>query len=202
MPRSIVVVLALGALLAGCGLPDLTPDPGTPPPSSAPAPPSTAGSPSSAGQTPAPTVGTPSAQPSAQVVATRTSTDEGVPLTIELYPLVRNGNLTELNLTLRADSEDKYQVADIFADNNYQSSDFSGHTVDGIQLVDGKNSKLYLVASDGKGNCLCSRGLASVFIADNEPVLLSATYAAPPPDVTEMSVRIPSFGVITNVPVG
>ena len=83
-------------------------------------------------------------------------------------------------MTLRAEpTKGQFQVADTFGDKNYSSSDFSGHTVDGIQLVDGKHSKLYLVASDGDGDCLCSRGLSSVFLDGGEPLLLSATYAAP-----------------------
>ena len=73
--------------------------------------------------------------------------------------------------------------------------------MDGIQLVDGKHSKLYLVASDGDGTCLCSRGLSAVFLDSGEPLLLSATYAAPPADVTAVDVRVPNFGIITNVPV-
>ena len=141
-------------------------------------------------------------QPPGPVVATRTSSSDGAKLTIELYAISRTGNLSELNMTLRAEpTKGKFQVADTFGDKNYSSSDFSGHTVDGIQLVDGKHSKLYLVASDGDGTCLCSRGLSAVFLDSGEPLLLSATYAAPPADVTAVDVRVPNFGIITNVPV-
>jgi hypothetical protein len=68
-------------------------------------------------------------------------------------------------------------------------------------LVDAKNSKLYLVASDGEGNCLCSRNLSRVFLDKNLSVLMYAIFAAPPVDITTVDMRIPTFGTVRNVPV-
>ena len=58
------------------------------------------------------------------------------------------------------------------------------------------------MASHGQRNCLCSRGLLNVALEGNTPVLLSATFAAPSADVNAVDVRIPSFGTVSNVPVG
>ena len=81
------------------------------------------------------------------------------------------------------------------------TSDSTGDAADGLQLVDGKNAKLYLVASDGQGRCLCSRNLSNLFLDYGNPVPLSASFAAPPADITAVQVRIPGFGTVKNVPV-
>ena len=89
----------------------------------------------------------------------------------------------------------------MLSDEDYGSSDNTGLAADGLSLVDVKNSKLYLVASDGAGTCLCSRGLSGVFLSRNLPAIFSATFAAPPADITTVDMRIPTFGTVRNVPV-
>ena len=86
------------------------------------------------------------------------------------------------------------QIAGLLSDSDNTASDATGDAADGLQLVDGKNAKVYLVASDGKGRCLCTRSLNSLFLDPGYPVVLSATFAAPPADVTAIQVRIPHFG--------
>jgi len=73
---------------------------------------------------------------------------------------------------------------------------------DGITLVDTVHNKLYLVASDGRGSCLCSQSLGSVELKDGLPVVISASFATPPPEMTEIQVQIPNFGVFPHVPIG
>lgn len=50
-------------------------------------------------------------------------------------------------------------------------------------------------------HCLCSKQLLSVFVFDNVPVLISATFAAPPTSLSSIDVRIPNFGTVRNVPI-
>ena len=218
---SVVALLALSA--ASCSIPG-SGDGGTPPssapPASAPAsasaaaPSSGAGSSSSSPSTagPAPSSGsvTPADpnQPSSgdqlgEVVATRKSSAQEDEVALTLYPLLRDGATSHLNLALSSSARKpaSFQVGTMLSDHNDEASDKDGFAADGLQLVDGKNAKLYLVASDGKGQCLCSRGLAGVFLRDDLPVLISATFAAPPADVTQVDVRIPGFGTVKNVPV-
>ena len=120
-----------------------------------------------------------------------------------LYPVIRDGQVSYVNLMLSVPEEDAdgVQIGRLLSDSDNTAADASGDTADGLQLVDGKNAKLYLVASDGKGHCLCTRSLNSLFLDPGYPVLLSATFAAPPADVTAIQVRIPHFGTIKNVPV-
>jgi hypothetical protein len=204
LPTAIGVASAV-LLLSGCGAredspatPELTVPPAAPA-SSAPA--HTAAAP-----TVQPTPADPSQSPVTdlgQAVATRTSTHDGAPVTLTLYPVVRSGTTSSVNFTLSSPggTSSRLQVADMLSDEDYDSSDGSGHAADGLSLVDVKNSKLYLVASDGAGNCLCSRGLAGVFLSKDLPVIMSATFAAPPADVTTVDMRIPTFGTVKDVPV-
>lgn len=223
--RFIGLVAAIALAASGCGAPD-TPNQDTPPPTSASdissGPPATTSS-ASAGPTSsastAPTVSpstSPTAPPSStetpgqtttnqlgQPAATRTSSKDGKKLELNLYPLVRDGAVSHLNLTLSSPVEktDRVQVGNVLSDGNYQVNDTSSEAADGLQLLDGKHSKLYLVASDGKGHCVCSNNLFSVTLQDNVPVVLSATFAAPPADVTTVDVRVPNFGTVKSVPV-
>jgi hypothetical protein len=138
-----------------------------------------------------------------QPVATRTSTHDGAPVTLTLYPVIRSGATSSVNFTLSSSGRNggRVQVSDMLSDEDYDSSDNTGLAADGLSLVDVKNSKLYLVASDGAGNCLCSRGLSGVFLGGDLPAVFSATFAAPPVDITTVDMRIPTFGTFKNVPV-
>ena len=132
-----------------------------------------------------------------QPVVTRRGAIDGKKVELQLYQVVRDGAVSHLNFTLTGD---RVQIADALADGNYDAIDRDGRTADGITLVDGKNAKLYLVASDGDGHCLCSRDLSAVLLGE-EPTLVSATFANPPADVTTVDVRVPSFGSLPRVPV-
>jgi hypothetical protein len=211
---SLVAMLTLSA--AACSLPGGSADqpPASAPPASLPAS-APASDPASPAATPtpsdtsaaAPTPADPD-QPAAgdqlgQAVATRTSAEDGKKMTLTLYPLQRDGSTSHLNFSLTSPGSktDRIQVAQLLSDKNNSSVDSTSFAADGLQVIDGKNAKLYLVASDGKGQCLCSRGLAGVFLQGKAPVLFSATFAAPPADVTQVDVRIPGFGTVKNVPV-
>jgi hypothetical protein len=211
LAAAVFVVLLLGACGAGKDS-AAGPNPTVPPPAPASsysvgtAPPANPATTTVDGQTGKPTPADPSQSMNTdlgQPVATRSSSSDGVPVTLTMYPVVRSGTTSSVNFTLSSTGEEggKLQVADMLSDGDYESSDFSGHAADGLSLVDTKNSKLYLVASDGKGTCLCSRQLAGVFLSENLPVVFSATFGAPPSDVTTVDVRIPTFGTVRNVPV-
>ena len=226
---TLVAMLALSA--AGCSLPGSGTDdepPASEPSASAPASEPSASAPASeppvsapASEAPsqsatevpspstsaAPTPADPDQPPSGdqlgQVAATRASAADGKKITLQLYPLLRDGSTSHLNMTLTSpvSRTDRVQIAQLLSDKNSSASDQTMFAADGLQVIDGKNAKLYLVASDGAGQCLCSRGLEGVFLQANAPVLFSATFAAPPADVTQVDVRIPSFGTVKNVPV-
>ena len=182
-------------------VPSVTPTPVVPSDSSSAAAPSQSASEPSAVPTPAdpsqPESGTQLGAP----VATREAGRDGNKLQLTVYPVLRDGTTSHVNLALKVPVGTKrVQLVGLLSDANRDAGDSGPWAADGIQLIDGKNPKLYLVASDGQGHCLCSRYLVNVF-ADTSPVLISATFAAPPADVTKVDVRIPGFGTVVNVPV-
>ncbi|MFF3438746.1 hypothetical protein [Streptosporangium sp. NPDC002721] len=181
-------VLIAGALLtAGCQL-------GSSAPSGSP------GTSSGAASTP-PAV-SPSAVaslPADQVIGSREVTGNNwYKVRIDLYALRRQDKLVTVNFAatvLEHDRAGGWDVRDAF------SAVPSGTpTVDGVHLVDTKNAKKHLVATDADGKCLCSSGL--VTIDRDRSVVFSATFAAPPADVNAMDVFIPLAGTFTDVPLG
>ena len=206
----VTVALAALVLAAGCSLPGVgggsstssAPDPSEPPASSPTSAGTAAASPPAGQPTPADHGAPSGAAPLGEVFATRTSAMGGVKVTLQLYPLQRDGSVSHLNLTLSAPATGTAgQVTQLLSDSNPKAGDSESDAADGIQLVDGKNSKLYLVASDGNGTCLCSRSLGRTFLEDDLPVLVTATFAAPPADVGTVDVVVPSFGTVKGVPV-
>ncbi len=77
----------------------------------------------------------------------------------------------------------------------------SGTQMLGAQLVDPKNRKAYLVASETSGRCLCSNDLDAVNPKPGETHSFYATFAATPAGVTELEFNLPRFGAIPHVPV-
>jgi len=205
------LVTALVLCAAGCGLGDAPPTEPVPavtsdPPSTVPSM-STQPTPADPSTSTQPTPADPS-QPAGpdqlgEPVVTRTSAADGDKIQLTLYPVVRDGVVSHLNFVLSAPEEEaeRVQIADLLSDANSTSSNFALDAADGLQLVDGKNAKVYLVASDGKGHCLCTRNLNNLYVEYGNPVLMSASFAAPPADVTAIQVRIPNFGTVKNVPV-
>lgn len=138
-----------------------------------------------------------------QVFAMLNGKIEDSPATAEIYPVQRAGTVSYLNFVVKnkATQDDKAHIADAFSDGDPSAGDSSGYAADGPTLVDSKNSKLYLVATDGNKHCLCSNSLLSVDVSDEAPALVSATFAAPPTTLSSIDVRIPNFGTVRNVPI-
>ncbi len=124
-------------------------------------------------------------------------------MVLQVYAIKRSGSLSQLNYSVSVDKSaaDKLQVAGLLSDGNYNAVDKQGDAADGIELMDAKNAKLYQVASNGSGECLCSRDLNSAFIDPGQTMLFSATFAAPPADVQNVDVKVPKFGTVSGVAV-
>ncbi len=83
---------------------------------------------------------------------------------------------------------------------NTENPTAGANTLDGISLIDSKNRKRYLVGRDSNGACACDRDLGTAFVNADSPVALSATFGAPPPDVTSMDILVPQFGTFKDAP--
>jgi len=66
-------------------------------------------------------------------------------------------------------------------------------------LIDGANKKKYLVVVDSGKKCLCSEGLEPV--PAKSRLNLWAKFPAPPVEVKKISVVVPHFTPIDDVPI-
>ena len=71
--------------------------------------------------------------------------------------------------------------------------------VGGIHLIDAANKKKYFVVRDADGSCVCSQHIAN--IAAGSQSVLWAKFPAPPDDVLKITVEIPHFPPIEDVPI-
>ncbi len=216
IPRPAAVLTAAllsGSLLVGCsGLPGSPPP--NPPSSAATEPPSvppttpsdpTSADPTSTGSpTGGPTGSPSSAGPPA---GTKAATIDGQRLTLNVFPIRRSGTLSVLDFTISRPAADPGEtpktllLSTTFDDQNSSTGDRSPYSVDGIKLIDTKNRKAYLVASEGGGRCLCSTGVNVISVEPGAMYDFYATFAAPPAAVTDLEVNVPRFGAIPDVPV-
>lgn len=61
-----------------------------------------------------------------------------------------------------------------------------------ISLIDFKNKKKYMVIRDSARNCVCSTPDSSVIVSEGRSIRFWAQFAAPPENVTAMSLAWPS----------
>ncbi len=140
-------------------------------------------------------------------VKTRTSADTTAKLRLDLYPVERNDSVIQVSFAVTEIGNSgnglstNFQVGQTFSDDDGSAVDKTGFAADGIQVIDAKNKKVHLAASDGNGQCLCSRNLSSAFIGLHQTMVFGATFAAPPESVDKVDVVIPRFGTFTGVPV-
>lgn len=124
-------------------------------------------------------------------------------LVASVYGIYREGDHAQLQLGLRmaGDAPDGFIGGMTFllsAPSGIEDQDPSSNEATGMNLVDTKAGKAYLVARDAENKCLCS---TNPKFGAGTTTLVSATYAAPADDVSSMSVYLPTFGMFRDVPV-
>lgn len=72
-------------------------------------------------------------------------------------------------------------------------------SVAGAHLIDAEGKKKYFVVRDTEGACACSRGLSS--IKPKTRTNLWAKFPAPPDEVQQITVVIPHFTPMDDVPI-
>ena len=82
-------------------------------------------------------------------------------MTLNVFPIRRSGTLSVLDFTLGLPPAEPGQESETvllsttFDDGNSSTGDRTPYSVDGVKLVDSRNRKAYLVASETRGRCLC-----------------------------------------------
>lgn len=126
-------------------------------------------------------------------------------MSLDIVSLARSGAVA--NLTVRLTNNDQaggsnrlgVQVAQLFG--TYRGPVQLIDSMAGIALIDAADNKKYPVAKDTSGACVCDANLASTFVAAGQSVMLSASFAAPPPNVSRVDVLVPHFGTSHQVPI-
>lgn len=117
-----------------------------------------------------------------------------------VYGIYRQGDYARLALGLTVAGEGSTSLTTrpvglLAAEHEHTES---GYDDTGLTLVDPVAEKAYLVASDRRNRCLCSY---SPDVVAGVTTLATATFAAPPENVSTMDVVLPKFGVVPSVPV-
>lgn len=145
----------------------------------------------------------PAEEPPAEPLATV----EGQPpfASLEITDLRRIGETVTLEFVIvGAEGIGSTNPADIVAapqdrwDSGNQPTDERRNSVSGVTLVDQINRKRHLVLRDTDGACLCTR--FANFVDADARYPHSAQFPAPPDNVEQMTVQVPTFPAIDNVP--
>ena len=142
----------------------------------------------------------PAPAPAAKTPSVLATTDGEYPdVRVEVTELKRaSGDTLMLKFTIINDSSEQMSFSYDFGEaGKYHTGDFN--SVGGVNLVDAAGKKKYLVLRDSAGNCLCSRGLKDLQPGSRANVY--AKFPAPPESVEKITVEIPHFIPMDDVPV-
>jgi hypothetical protein len=175
-----------------------TPPPQPQPPAAAPAAPATP-APAAPVAAPAPQAAAPAA-PAAPAAASAkplaTADGEKPGSRIEVQELKRvSGGTMMLKFALINDADERLNVGYDFG----AGSTTDSGTVAGVHLIEPVGKKKYLVVRDTKNDCDCSRGVRD--IAAKSRANLWARFPAPPDSVEKITVVVPKFSPMDDVPI-
>ncbi|HLJ73071.1 MAG TPA: hypothetical protein VKU62_00700 [Thermoanaerobaculia bacterium] len=188
MRKSILIVAAVAIACNKNAAPPTTASqtPDTAPPAAAqPAPPA-----------PAPaTATTASVAPATGAIA---STDGEKPgMHIDVTELKRaSGGTVNLKFVLTNATSEKPSFWEFLHEKDTSNDSYD---VSGVHLVDPVNKKKYFVVVDTEKKCLCSGKLEHM--DPNSKMNLWAKFPAPPPDVQKVTIEIPHFQPMDDVPI-
>jgi hypothetical protein len=184
------VLLAVAIALLGCSKQEPAP-----PAAARAAPVAKGGTSAGTATTPASTV--PPAPAPARAAAIATADGETSGVRAEVSELKRtSGGTVSLKFAMINDSDKPVSFGYTFVDPAQEIKDYGG--IGGIHLIDPVGKKKYFVARDSEGKCVCSQKVAD--IAKGGRANLWAKFPAPPDDVQQISIVIPHFSPMDDVP--
>jgi hypothetical protein len=161
---------------------------------------SVAAPPTAAATAAAAAAATAAAQPApaaAQGAAIATADGETSGVRAEVTELKRtSGGTLSLKFAMINDSDTTVSFDYNFTDPAHSVADFGG--IGGVHLIDPVGRKKYFVARDSEDKCVCSQKVAS--IPKGGRANLWAKFPAPPDDVQQISIVIPHFSPMDDVP--
>ncbi len=121
-------------------------------------------------------------------------------LRVDVTELKRSsGGTVMMKFTLSNNSQENVGFGGYWLGDNAAGGDTDYKAVGAVQLIDPVGKKKYLVMRDADRKCLCSRELDSV--KPGEKANLWAKFPAPPPDVQKITIVVPHFTPMDDVPI-
>ncbi|MGB9405362.1 MAG: hypothetical protein WCA98_17645, partial [Candidatus Acidiferrales bacterium] len=114
---------------------------------------------------------------------------------VAITDLKRTSSATTLKFTLYNDTDSEFAVYGKFTEDPYAGWTNFG----GVHLIDTKSKKKYFAVMDSDRKCLCSDGVAP--IAKKSSIALWVKYPPIPDDVQKITVQIPHFIPMEDVPI-
>jgi hypothetical protein len=130
------------------------------------------------------------------VIATADGESPGV--RVEVTELKRvSGGTINLKFVMINDSDKKVDFGYSFVDRGHDVVDFK--SIGGVHLIDAAGKKKYFVVRDSEKKCVCSQNLKD--LQPKSRMNLWAKFPAPPDNVEKISVVIPHFMPMDDVPI-
>ena len=114
---------------------------------------------------------------------------------VVINSLTRSSDTVTLKFTLINDSSAILGMFYELSGSGYSGGSHAG----GVTLVDTVSKKKYFALPDTDKTCICSRDIDNV--APNTQVALWVKFPAPPPSVTKITVDVPHFIPLDDVPI-
>jgi hypothetical protein len=126
-----------------------------------------------------------------------TSDGETSGLRVEVTELKRgSGGTVNLKFAMVNGTAEPVHLSYDYGDGSYGAADFNA--VGGVHLIDQVGKKKYFVARDTDHKCVCSQGVKG--IPPGGRANLWAKFPAPPDDVNQITVVVPKFQPMDDVP--
>ena len=144
---------------------------------------------------PPPAAATPPVTASTEALGTADGEQTGTRVVID--DLKRGGGTLTLKFTLSNNSNDYVNTGGRFKTDGY--NDNGGRSFSGITLIDGVSKKKYFEVADSDHNCVCSEHVDD--IKPKTQTSLWAKFPAPPDNIQKITVVIPHFIPVDDVPI-
>ena len=143
---------------------------------------------------------TPAPVPASATAGAIASTDGEKPGThIDITELKRaSGGTVNLKFTIaNGGNQDLHLYSEYLGDPNVSKDHF--RDVSGVHLIDPLNKKKYFVVTDSDKSCVCSKEIPDV--KPGEKLNVWAKFPAPAPEVMKVTIEIPHFAPMDDVPI-
>jgi hypothetical protein len=105
-----------------------------------------------------------------------------------------SGGTVNLKFVIINDADERLNFGYDFVEKDRGYGDIGG-----VHLIDPAGKKKYFVARDTENNCVCSRSLKD--LEKKSSINLWAKFPAPPPEVKKISIVVPHFSPLDDVPI-